>query len=99
LGELDAAQVASEAERLGTVADQLIAGRTVYAPTGGCWTTWDANGALFTSLAATECRRPTGAPSTPSVPHPLPQGLAGSCTCTNAVTWQVLSSILATAHR
>jgi hypothetical protein len=32
LGELDAAQVASEAERLGTVADQLIAGRTVYAP-------------------------------------------------------------------
>jgi hypothetical protein len=32
VGELDAAQVASEAERLGTVADQLIAGRTVYAP-------------------------------------------------------------------
>ena len=96
---LDAAQVAAEAERLGAAVDRLIAGRTVYAPNRRLLDHLARErDALFSFLGrdgvqATNWR--TEHAIRPAVVGRKAWG--GNRTWTGAVTWQVLSSILATA--
>jgi transposase len=98
-GMLDAAQVAAEAERLGAAVDRLIAGQTAYAPNRRLLDHLARErGALFTFLAqpgvqATNWRAEHAI--RPAVVCRKAWG--GNRTWTGAQTWQVLSSILATA--
>jgi len=103
-GELDAAQVAAEVERLGAAVDRLISGRTVYPPNRRLL---DHLGrerdALFTFLLrdddgvrvqATNWRAEHA--SRPAVVCRKAWG--GNRTWAGAECWQVLSSLLATAR-
>src|SRR5919201_379258 len=98
-GELDAAQVASEAERLGAAVDRLLAGQTLYPPNRRLLDHLARErGALFTFLAqpgvqATNWRAEHAI--RPAVVCRKAWG--GNRTWAGAQTWQVLSSILATA--
>jgi hypothetical protein len=97
---LDAAQVAAEAERLGAAVERLIAGRTVYAPNrrlldhlaherDALFTFLGGDGVQATNRRAEHAIRPAVVCRT---------AWGGNRSWPGAVTWQVLSSMLATAH-
>jgi transposase len=98
-GELDDAEVAAQAERLGVAVDKLIAGRTVYAPNRRLL---DHLGrerdALFTFLAQPGVQATNWRAEHAIRPAVVTRKVwGGNRTWTGAVTWQVLSSVLATA--
>jgi transposase len=97
---LDAAQVAAEAERLGAAVDRLIAGRMVYAPNrrlldhparerDALFTFLGRDGVQATNWRAEHAIRPAVV---------CRKAWGGNRTWTGAQTWQVLSSVLATAR-
>jgi transposase len=99
-GELDAAQVAGEAERLGAAIDRLIAGQTVYPPNrrlldhlarerGALFTFLLQQGVQATNWRAEHAIRPAVI---------CRKAWGGNRTWAGAGSWQVLSSILATAR-
>jgi transposase len=99
-GELDAAQVTAEAERLGAAVDRLLAGQTVYPPNrrlldhlarerGALFTFLGRDGVQATNWRAEHAIRPAVV---------CRKAWGGNRTWTGAVTWQVLSSVLATAR-
>jgi transposase len=99
-GQLDAAQLLAEAERLGAAVDRLLAGRTVYAPNRRLL---DHLGrerdALFTFLAQPEVQATNWRAEHAIRPAVVcRKAWGGNRTWTGAQTWQVLSSVLATAH-
>jgi transposase len=98
-GQLDAAQVAAEAERLDAAVDRLLAGQTVYPPNrrlldhlarerGALFTFLVQPGVQATNWRAEHAIRPAVV---------CRKAWGGNRTWTGAQTWQVLSSILATA--
>lgn len=99
-GQLDAAQLIAEAERLGAAVDRLLAGRTVYAPNRRLL---DHLGrerdALFTFLAQPQVQATNWRAEHAIRPAVVcRKAWGGNRTWTGAQTWQVLSSVLATAH-
>jgi transposase len=98
-GQLDAAQVVAEAERLRAAVDRLLAGRTVYAPTRRLL---DHLGrerdALFTFLLRDDVQATNWRAEHAIRPAVVcRKAWGGNRTWTGAQTWQALSSILATA--
>jgi transposase len=98
-GELDAAGVAVEAERLGAAVDRLLAGRTSHPPNRRLLAHLARErDALFTFLA-----RPGVQATNWRAEHAIRPAVVGrkawggNRTWTGAETWQVLSSLLATA--
>jgi transposase len=98
-GELDAAQVTGEAERLGAAVDRLLAGRTVHPPNRrlldhlarereALFTFLLRDGVQATNWRAEHAVRPAVV---------CRKAWGGNRTWTGAQTWQVLSSVLATA--
>jgi transposase len=99
-GTLDTATLAAEAGRLEAQVDKLVAGRTHYPPTAGCWTTWPESASTCSPFfASSACRPPTGAPSRPSAPPWSRKAWGGNRTWAGADTWQVLTSVLRTASQ
>jgi transposase len=99
-GSLDAAQVAAEAERLAAAVDWLIAGQTVYAPNRRLLGHLARErGALFTFLLRDRVQATNWRAEHAIRPAVVcRKAWGGNRTWTGAQTWQVLSSILATAH-
>jgi transposase len=99
-GELPPTQAAAEAERLGAAVDKLIAGRTAYPPNRRLLDHLGRErAALFTFLAvpgvqATNWRAEHAI--RPAVVCRKQWG--GNATWDGAACWQVLASVLATAH-
>jgi transposase len=98
-GQLDAAQAAAGAERLGAAVDRLLAGQTVYPPNRRLLDHLGRErGALFTFLV-----RPGVQATNWRAEHAIRPAVVcrkawgGNRTWTGAQTWQVLSSVLATA--
>jgi transposase len=98
-GQLDAGQVAGEAARLGAAVDRLLAGRTVYPPNRRLLDHLARErDALFTFLA-----RPGVQATNWRAEHAIRPAVVcrkawgGNRTWAGAETWQVLSSLLATA--
>jgi transposase len=98
-GELDAAQVTAEAERLGAAVDRLLAGQTAYPPNrrlldhlarerAALFTFLTQPGVQATNWRAEHAIRPAVV---------CRKAWGGNRTWTGAQTWQVLTSILATA--
>jgi transposase len=98
-GELDAAQVAAEAERLGAAVDRLLAGRTTYPPNRRLLDHLARErDALFTFLAQPGVQATNWRAEHAIRPAVLcRKAWGGNRTWTGAQTWQVLSSMLATA--
>ncbi len=99
-GELDAAQAAAEAERLGAAVDRLLAGRTIYPPNRRLL---DHLGrerdALFTFLGRDDVQATNWRAEHAIRPAVVcRKAWGGNRTWTGAETWQVLVSLLATAH-
>jgi transposase len=99
-GELDTAQVAAEAERLGVAVDRLIAGQTVYAPNRRLLDHLARErDALFTFLAQPGVQATNWRAEHAIRPAVIcRKAWGGNRTWTGAQTWQVLSSLLATAE-
>jgi transposase len=98
-GELDAVQVTAEAERLGAAVDRLLAGQTVYPPNRRLLDHLARErGALFTFLAQPQVQATNWRAEHAIRPAVVcRKAWGGNRTWTGAQTWQVLSSILATA--
>jgi transposase len=98
--QLDAAQVQAEAERLGAAVDRLLAGQTIYPPNRRLLDHLARErSALFTFLAQPEVQATNWRAEHAIRPAVVcRKAWGGNRTWTGAVTWQVLSSVLATAH-
>jgi transposase len=99
-GALDQAAVVAEAERLGAAVDRLLAGRTVYPPNRRLL---DHLGrerdALFTFLAQPEVQATNWRAEQAIRPAVVSRKQwGGNATWEGAWCWQVLASVLATAH-
>jgi transposase len=98
-GELDAAQVTAEAERLGAAVDRLLAGQTLYPPNRRLLAHLARErGALFTFLAQPQVQATNWRAEHAIRPAVVcRKAWGGNRTWAGAQTWQVLTSILATA--
>jgi transposase len=99
-GELDAAQVAAEAERLGVAVDRLLAGQTAYPPNRRLLDHLARErDALFTFLVRDDVQATNWRAEHAIRPAVVGRkAWGGNRTWAGAETWQVLSSVLATAH-
>jgi transposase len=100
-GQLDAAQVTAEAQRLGAAMDRLLAGQTVYPPNRRLL---DHLGrerdALFTFLLRDQVQATNWRAEHAIRPAVVcRKAWGGNRTWTGAEAWQVLCSVLATAHQ
>jgi transposase len=98
-GQLNADQVAGEAERLGVAVDRLLAGRTVYPPNQRLLDHLARErDALFTFLARPEVQATNWRAEHAIRPAVVcRKAWGGNRTWAGVQTWQVLSSLLATA--
>jgi hypothetical protein len=100
-GELDPAEAAVEASRLGAAVDRLLAGWTCYGPNRKLLAQLGRErDALFTFLVIPEVQATNWRAEhaiRPAVVSRKPWG--GNATWKGATTWQVLASVLATAAK
>jgi transposase len=98
-GELDPAEAAEEASRLGAAVDRLLAGRTCYAPNRKLLAHLGRErDALFTFLVIPEVQATNWRAEHAIRPAVVSRKTwGGNATWKGATTWQVLASVLATA--
>jgi transposase len=98
-GELDPAEAAEEASRLGAAVDRLLAGRTCYAPNRKLLAHLGRErDTLFTFLVIPEVRATNWRAEHAIRPAVVSRKTwGGDATWKGATTWQVLASVLATA--
>jgi transposase len=100
VGELPPTQAAAEAERLGAAVDKLIAGRTAYPPNRRLLDHLGRErAALFTFLAVPGVQATNWRAEHAIRPAEVcRKQWGGNATWDGAACWQVLASVLATAH-